>query len=121
MSRTLRIAALAAAAALALPAVAGPSWPPTPPRKPALQPSQATAQQQSATRALAPTPVSKASQSNDGFEYVGGDAGWQLAQHKYDFAGGRFTMSDECDHAIRSAQAATPAEVEAARRESPGA
>lgn len=120
MPRILRIAALAAAAALALPAVAGPSWPPTPPRKPALQPSQASAQPQSAPRVPAP-PASKASQSNDGFEYVGGDAGWQLAQHKYDFAGGRFTMSDECDHAIRSAQAATPAEVESARRESPGA
>ena len=118
MSRTLKVAALAAAAALALPAVAGPSWPPTPPRK---QPSRATGEEQPAPRVAVPPPLSKATPSKAGFEYVGGDAGWQLAQHRYDFVGGRFTMSDECDHAIRSAQAATPAELEAARRESPGA
>jgi hypothetical protein len=57
----------------------------------------------------------------DGFEAVGGEAGWQLAQHKYVFGGGRLTMSDECDHAIRAAQAATPGDVERSRTFSPGA
>jgi hypothetical protein len=56
-----------------------------------------------------------------GFEPAGGDAGWQLAQHKYDFVNGKLTMSDECDHAIRTAQAPTPTEVDSARRLSPGA
>ena len=39
-----------------------------------------------------------------GFEPTGGDAGWALSQHKYVFAGGRLAMSDDCDHAIRTAR-----------------
>lgn len=37
-----------------------------------------------------------------GFEYVGGDVGWEPAQHKYVWTNGRFEHSDECDHAIRA-------------------
>ena len=55
--------------------------------------------------------------SVNGFEYVGGEAGWQLAQHKYEFVNGRLAMSDECDHAIRKAEAATPADLERARQQ----
>ena len=55
----------------------------------------------------------------NGFEYIGGDGGWQLAEHKYVFRNGRVAMSDECDHAIRSAQAVTPADI--ATTKMPGA
>ena len=55
----------------------------------------------------------------NGFEYIGGDGGWQLAEHKYVLRDGRFAHSDECDHAIRSAQAVTPADVAATKM--PGA
>lgn len=59
--------------------------------------------------------------ANDPFEAVGGDSGWQLKQHKYVFAGGALAHSEECDHAIRTARAPTPAEVDRLRNMSPGA
>lgn len=59
--------------------------------------------------------------ANDPFEAVGGDSGWQLKQHKYVFAGGALAHSEECDHAIRTARAPTPAEVDGLRNMSPGA
>ena len=65
--------------------------------------------------------TAKAAPPAAGFEYVGGDALWALSQHKYVFAGGRLAMSEECDHAIRSAKAPTPADIETARKLSPGA
>ena len=55
------------------------------------------------------------------FEYVGGDGGWQLVQHKYVWGAGRFAHSDECDHAIRMAKGPTPTELESVRSLSPGA
>ena len=110
MLKTLRLVTLAVAAALVLPVVAGPSWPPTPPAK-------ATGKATPPAVKVAKTPAKSVI---NGFEYVGGDAGWQLAQHKYDFVNGRLAMSDECDHAIRTAAAPTPAEIEATRRLSPG-
>lgn len=75
-------------------------------------------------RGASPAVVAKAApatQAIGGFEYASGDAGWQLSQHKYDFTKGGLVMSDQCDHAIRSVKAATPAEIESARRLSPGA
>ena len=109
MLKTVKLTIALAAATLVLPAAAG-SWPPTPPRK-------AAEKSPPAVRVV----EAQQPKSIDGFEYVGGDAGWQLAQHKYEFTNGKLVMSDECDHAIRSAQAPTPAEVESARRLSPGA
>ena len=109
MLKTLKLAAVAAATALVLPAIAGPSWPPTPPRDPGKAPAAVKVVKAPETRSV------------NGFEYVGGDAGWQLSQHKYEFVNGRFAMSDECDHAIRTAIAPTPTEVEKARQLSPGA
>ena len=110
MLKTLRLVTLAAAAILVLPAIAGPSWPPTPPAKATGKPAPAVVK------------VQKAPEKSviNGFEYVGGDAAWQLAQHKYDFVNGRLAMSNECDHAIRMAAVATPSEIEATRRLSPG-
>jgi hypothetical protein len=71
----------------------------------------------------APAVIAKARENRAvaGFEYVGGEAGWQLAQHKYEIMNGKLLMSDECDHAIRAAQAPTAEEIDAARRLSPGA
>lgn len=54
--------------------------------------------------------------SVNGFEYIGGEGGWQLSQHKYVRIAGRFAHSDECDHAIRTAKAPTPGELESARK-----
>ena len=59
--------------------------------------------------------VNVATAKANGFEYTGGEAGWQLSQHKYVLKAGRFAHSDECDHVIRTAKAATPAELESAR------
>jgi len=50
-----------------------------------------------------------------GYEYVGGDRVWDLAQHKYVLSGGRFVHSEECDHVIRTVKAPTPAEIESIR------
>jgi hypothetical protein len=119
MLKTMRLISVAAVAALALPALAG-SWPPIAPRKATTKPAVVAAPAKPA--AAATTAAAKpATAALAGFEQAGGDAGWQLVQHKYDFLDGKFTMSDECDHAVRIAQAPTPAEVESARRLSPGA
>jgi hypothetical protein len=56
-----------------------------------------------------------------GFEFVGGETGWQPTGHKFVWAGGRFAHSEECDHAIRVVKAPTPAEVDSSKRLSPGA
>ena len=48
----------------------------------------------------------------NGFEYIGGEGGWQPSQHKYVWTSGDFTPSDECDHAIRTAKASTAADLE---------
>lgn len=58
---------------------------------------------------------------DDAYRFVGGETGWQLKPHKLVLAGGRIAHSEECDHAIRTAQAPTSAEVERARNFSPGA
>jgi hypothetical protein len=92
MTNTTRLILLAAATALALPAAAG-SWPPTPPRK-----AHAVAQ---SVPSAAQVPVGTPRAVAD-FEQVGGDAGWQPAQHKYVYVEGKWVHSDECDHAVRA-------------------
>lgn len=114
MLKTMRLISVAAVAALALPALAG-SWPPIAPRK---SPNAAPA---AVTAPASPRSTdSRPPQASD-FEFVGGDTGWQLSQHKYVFAGGRLVMSDECDHTIRIVKAPTPGEIESVRQLSPGA
>jgi hypothetical protein len=39
----------------------------------------------------------------DGFEYVGGDTGWQLAQHKLEYRGGRVAHAGDCPVSIAKA------------------
>lgn len=98
MSKTLRLIAIAAATALALPALAG-SWPPIAPRK--------AASKAAPTTLFVPAAAPDAARATNGFEYVGGESGFQLAQHKYILVGGTFVHSDECDHAIRAKPATT--------------
>lgn len=61
-----------------------------------------------------------AARVRDGFEYIGGEGGWQLVSHKYEWKAGALAHSDECDHAIRVVKAPTPAEIEATRALYPG-
>lgn len=111
MNRTAKLVAAVAVAMLALPAAAG-SWPPTPPRK-----APAKAAQQKVTPPLS----ADTADSRAGFEFVGGETGWQPAGHKFVWVQGSFAHSEECDHAIRVVKAPTPAEVDSTRRLSPGA
>jgi len=151
MLKTMRLISVAAAAALALPALAGSWPPIAPRKAPKAAAVFVTAQAPRSIDGFEATPGEAGSQlvqpaynfvsgklvrANTtprsavattrtappvGFDYVGGDSGWALSQHKYVFAGGRLAMSDECDHAIRIVKAATPAEIETARMLSPGA
>lgn len=76
----------------------------------------------SAARAATNTPVADAAATYvSGFEFVGGETGWQPAVHKFVWSAGRFAHSDECDHAIRVVSGPTPAEIDAAKTRSPGA
>lgn len=75
-----------------------------------------------APRLAGPQPAKRvATASPGGFEYVGGDSGWQPASHRLVWVSGRFVHSDECDHAIRTAEAATSRDIERMRTFSPGA
>lgn len=78
-----------------------------------------------ATSTVAISPVAQQiatpGRSVGGFEFIGGEAGWQLAPHKFVWATNRFVMSDECDHVIRIVTGPTPVELETARQLSPGA
>ena len=132
MLKTGKLITAIAIATLALPAIAG-SWPNLPARK-ALSNTTQPAPTKSAVanftqsqdgyaregegEARLTTSQAKADAATvkvTGFEYTGGEAGWQPAQHKFVWKAGRFAHSDECDHAIRPAKAATPAELESAR------
>lgn len=66
-----------------------------------------------------PAPDVATSRAN-GFEYVGGEAGWQPAGHKFVRRAGRFVHSEECDHAIRVVRGPTAAEMDATNAFSPG-
>ncbi len=36
--------------------------------------------------------------ANDGWEFVGGDTGWQLQQHRYDRVNGQWLHADKISH-----------------------
>ncbi len=38
--------------------------------------------------------------TTDGWRYVGGDTGWELVQHDYEFRNGTLAHTDKCDHRI---------------------
>ena len=112
MSHIGRIAIAIAVATLALPAAAG-SWPNLPVRK---------TPQNVAPTAREMTLAAPAERwIVNGFEYVGGEAGWQLSPHKLLWVKGQIAHSDECDHVIRSVKAPTPGDLESSRKLYPGA
>lgn len=59
--------------------------------------------------------------ANAGYTFAPGEAGWQLNPHRLVVERGRLAHSSECDHAVRTARAPTPEELDAARLASPGA
>lgn len=96
MLKTTRLISVAAIAALALPALAG-SWPPIAPRK-AVNKEVAAA---------APSKASAVTATQDGFEPIAGEAGWQLVQPRYAYANGKFVR--EGGTGAAPALAASPA------------
>lgn len=150
LNRTATLTAAVAIALMALPAAAG-SWPNIAPRKAqqagsslvrapsmsidgfvaeagenvaSLEQVRYVNQKDIAgmTRLASAVPaVEPATSYASGFEFVGGETGWQPAVHKFVWSGGRFAHSDECDHVIRVVSGPTPAEIEAASAQSPGA
>ena len=66
-------------------------------------------------RAVA-APVNVATGKVNGFEYLGGEAGWQPISHTLAWTPQGFGHSNVCDHAIRIVTGPTPAELETARK-----
>jgi hypothetical protein len=58
--------------------------------------------------------------TNDGFEYTGGESGWQLAPHRLALRDGRFVHSADCDHELRAAATPTASEIERMNQAYPG-
>jgi hypothetical protein len=115
LNRAAKLAAAAAIALLALPAAA----------KQAINGFIAEPGENVASLAPYAPPVTQGTAGSPaahaGFEYVGGETGWQPAGHKFVRVGGAFVHSEECDHAIRVVAGPTPGEIERAKRLSPGA
>lgn len=56
-----------------------------------------------------PTIGTRLAAAGGDFEFVGGEAGWQLRQHQYVLSGGGFTHSPQCVLAANAAAAGTGA------------
>lgn len=148
MSKSAKLVAAVAITLMSLPAAAG-SWPNIAPRKakavstlvaaPQLshdgflaEPGENVAsleqpryfldepKQRTSAPRMAASPRGTAAKLT-GFEFVGGETGWQPAGHKYVWSAGAFAHTEDCDHAIRTVKGPTPADVDAVRRQSPGA
>jgi len=87
-------------------AMAG-GWPNTPAKKPVAQsPAEccSVASTKDADASPAKTTTSAARQiSPDGYEYVGGERVWDLAQHKLEYRNGRFVHAADCPVSIAKA------------------
>ena len=90
----------------AMTAAAG-SWPNLPARKTA----QATATPSTTARVVKQeSTADRGTVAAGDFEFVGGEAGWQLRQHKYELRGGSLAHAPDCTlMASASGVAATPA------------
>jgi hypothetical protein len=126
MLKPISVAIALALAAFTAPAFAG-SWPNVPTSRgtllqsvphPAQEATSGTFETRQA-KPFAPAPRT-AARAPDGFTFVGGDTGWEPANHKYVVTAQGLAHSNECDHMIRIVQGPTPAEVEATRSLSPG-
>ena len=103
MLKTKSVIALLAFATLALPAAAGLSSP------------DRTCGESTAKNAPVSADGASAVATGrilNGFEYTGGDAGWQVAQHRFVLRDGRFAHSEECDHQIRTVAKPTFDEID---------
>jgi hypothetical protein len=130
MTRTLSFIAAFAVATLVLPAAAG-SWPPAPSSgktaaKAVLMQTR-HGEMSPATRLHAESNVASGANAAatakvvNGFQYIGGEGGWQVAQHKYVLSNGRLVHSNECVHAYLTAARSNPAEIDGAQGLYPGA
>jgi len=121
MSKALTFVAVLAAA-LALPAAAGSSWPQTPsPKLAGPLWTMFHAAPPAAAHAATVAPTIAPTATSDGFQYIGGEAGWQLAQHHYVVRDGRFVHASDCDHEIRMVARPTPGEIDGMQGRYPGA
>lgn len=74
-------------------ATAGPGWP----AMPASKPAKATADAPASMRAERQAPAAGRDALPAGeFEYIGGDADWQLRQHRLTLRGGHVVHASEC-------------------------
>ncbi len=107
----LLTSALAALALSATGAMAG-SWPNIPSKKASPRAadccSVTAAKKAQATDAKAPK-FAPALVSADGFEYIGGEAGWQLAQHKLQLRSGRLAHAADCPVSLAAVSQKNPA------------
>lgn len=87
--------ALAALAFGATAAMAG-GWPNIPVKKPAARSHDHATAQCCSARAQIAADARKEVVGVDGFEFVGGEPGWQLAQHKYDVGAGPLAHAADC-------------------------
>ncbi len=129
MPRLPLIAALLAAASLALPAMAQSRLPGETllagldeyryfPNEDRPRGRKSFAREEAAPKAAQSSDV--ATRPRDGFEFIGGETGWQPSSHKLVWSGGRFVHSDECDHVIRTVQGPSTREIDRVRNASPG-
>lgn len=69
------------------------SWPNLPSRKTAQAAADAPAPMQAAKQVTA---TGRDTLATGDFEYVGGDADWQLRQHRFTLRGGNFAHASDC-------------------------
>lgn len=113
MSKVQLLVAAIAASTITLPVLAGGPPFPYPAWKQALPSAESTAPTTDVAQ-----PAASAQPLSD-FQYIGGDAGWQLRQHHYIVVNGRFEHASDCDHAMRTA--ARPASDDLGGDRYPGA
>lgn len=98
----LLASAFAIAAMAATSAMAG-GWPNATAKKGAQSREDCCSAARNASMTKAETSRTARLVSPDGFEYLGGDTGWQLAQHKFEYRSGRLGHASDCPVSIAKA------------------
>ena len=109
---------LAAFAVSATSALAG-SWPEIPKRKMASAPAECCAMKEA--KAANTATAAPAIVAADGFEFIGGEAGWQPAVHKFVLTDGHVAHAADCPIALAAVTPRAPADGTAPVETSPGA
>jgi hypothetical protein len=110
---TLALAALAALALSTTGAMAG-SWPPISSKKVSARADECcsvTAAKKADAKEAKAAKSAPALVSADGFEYVGGESGWLLAQHKLELRKGRFAHAADCPISVAKARVGNVAPI----------